>query len=131
MEELKKKLRSTKCRIKTREGVIAAARKAIGDASRWIDFELKEDEIHRYKQTTRGRPSREKEYRKETRITFRVEWKLRDQNIAFDGKCDGIFPLITNTDLSASDLLNKYKIQPRLEKRHQQLKSVYEITPVS
>lgn len=131
MDDLKKRLQSPKCRIKTREGVIAAARKAIGDAGRWIDFELKEDEIQRYKQTTRGRPSKEKEYRKETRIRFRVEWKLREQNIAFDGKCDGIFPLITNTDLSASELLDKYKIQPRLEKRHQQLKSVYEITPVS
>ncbi|MHB1493337.1 MAG: IS1634 family transposase [Thermoplasmataceae archaeon] len=131
MDELKKRLQSPKCRIKTREGAIAAARKAIGDAGRWIDFELKEDEIKRYKQTTRGRPSRDKEYRRVTRITFSVEWKLRDQNIAFDEKCDGIFPLITNTDLSASDLLNKYKIQSRLEKRHQQLKSVYEITPVS
>ena len=114
MEDLKKRLQSPKCRIKTREGVIAAARKAIGDAGRWIDFELKEDEIQRYRQTTRGRPSKKKEYRKETRIRFRVKWKLREQNIAFDGKCDGIFPLITNTDLSASDLLDKYKIQPRL-----------------
>ena len=77
MEELKKRLQSPKCRIKTREGVIAAARKAIGDAGKWIDFELKEDEIQRYKQTTRGRPSRDKEYRSVTRNTFRVEWKLR------------------------------------------------------
>ncbi|EQD75382.1 Transposase-like protein, partial [mine drainage metagenome] len=124
LDDLKKRLQSPKCRIRTHEGVISAARKAIGNAGRWIDFVLKTEEVHKYGKTGRGRPSKDTEFRRETKIVFNIEWKLRDQNIAFDGKCDGIFPLITNTDLSATDLLNKYKIQPRLEKRHQQLKTV-------
>jgi transposase len=42
---------------------------------------------------------------------------------------DGIFPLVTNTDLSAVDVLKKYKYQPHLEKRHFLCKSVLEVCP--
>lgn len=45
-------------------------------------------------------------------------------------KVDGIFPLITNLDLDAADVLSRYKYQPMLEKRHEQMKSVYRIMPV-
>jgi transposase len=42
-----------------------------------------------------------------------------------------MFSLITNrNDLSCRDVLEKYKYQPRLEKRHEQLKTVYNVTPV-
>jgi len=43
---------------------------------------------------------------------------------------DGVFPYVTNTDLSALETLNKYKYQPRLEKRRFLGKSVLEISPV-
>jgi transposase len=43
---------------------------------------------------------------------------------------DGTFPLVTNTDLSALAVLQKYKYQPHLEKRHCVNKSVLEIAPV-
>ena len=43
---------------------------------------------------------------------------------------DGTFPLVTNTDLSALAVLQKYKYQPHLEKRHCLNKSVLEIAPV-
>ena len=43
---------------------------------------------------------------------------------------DGVFPYITNTDLSALETLKKYKYQPHLEKRHFLGKSVLEISPV-
>jgi transposase len=42
---------------------------------------------------------------------------------------DGIFPLVTNTDLPAAEVLKKYKYQPHLEKRHFLNKSVLEIAP--
>ena len=46
-------------------------------------------------------------------------------------RSDGIFPLITNCrDLKASDILVKYKHQPMLEKRHEQLKTEYNVMPV-
>lgn len=43
---------------------------------------------------------------------------------------DGTFPLLTNTALSALEVLHKYKYQPHLEKRHFLSKSVLAISPV-
>jgi len=43
---------------------------------------------------------------------------------------DGTFPLVTNTQLSPLEVLQKYKYQPHLEKRHCLNKSVLEISPV-
>ncbi|MEJ2528218.1 MAG: hypothetical protein P8Y49_09145, partial [Sulfurovaceae bacterium] len=43
---------------------------------------------------------------------------------------DGIFPLITNTALDASEVLRKYKSQPFLEKRMYTKKTVLEVAPV-
>ena len=45
-------------------------------------------------------------------------------------RTDGIFPLVTNTDLAPVDVLKKYKEQPYLEKRFNTLKSITEIAPV-
>jgi transposase len=50
-----------------------------------------------------------------------------------DAATDGMFPLITNIeakDLSMGEILEKYKFQPYIEKRHQQFKSVFEAAPV-
>lgn len=54
-----------------------------------------------------------------------------EENIDFDETCDGIFPMITNDrNLSPKDILAMYKYQPHVEKRHEQLKSVYAVAPV-
>ena len=51
--------------------------------------------------------------------------------IQADARVDGLFPLITNDKtLTAKDVLTKYKYQPNLEKRNEQLKSVYHVMPV-
>ncbi len=45
--------------------------------------------------------------------------------------CDGLFPLMTNEEkLSLKEALLKYKYQPFVEKRHEQLKSVFGVTPM-
>jgi len=42
-----------------------------------------------------------------------------------------MFPLITNCDdISLKEILEIYKYQPKLEKRHEQFKTVYGIAPV-
>lgn len=50
--------------------------------------------------------------------------------IAGSRAMDGAFPLVTNTSLSALEVLQKYKYQPHLEKRHFLHKSVLQICPV-
>ncbi|MBC2700538.1 MAG: hypothetical protein HF976_03845 [ANME-2 cluster archaeon] len=48
-----------------------------------------------------------------------------------DACSDGMFPLITNCeDISLKEILEKYKYQPKLEKRHEQFKTVYGVAPV-
>lgn len=42
-----------------------------------------------------------------------------------------MFPLLTNDEnLPAAGVLEKYKYQPQLEKRHEQLKTVRAVAPV-
>jgi hypothetical protein len=51
--------------------------------------------------------------------------------VAADALCDGLFPLVTNDEaLGLEEALAKYKYQPFVEKRHEQLKSVFGVAPV-
>ena len=53
------------------------------------------------------------------------------QVIRRDALADGLFPLITNSEsLSLSEVLDKYKYQPFLEKRFEQLKNTLNAAPV-
>lgn len=62
---------------------------------------------------------------------FSVSAKTSQEVIAQDSHSDGMFPLITNcNDLSKAKILEAYKFQPHLEKRHEQLKSVEDVAPV-
>ena len=63
------------------------------------------------------------------RIVFVV--KEDGDAIAADALADGLFPLITNSkSLTLAEVVEKYKYQPFLEKRNQQLKSVLNVAPV-
>ena len=63
-------------------------------------------------------------------LPHRIEWELNEQALAEASRTDGIFPLITNTELEASEVLRKYKNQPFLEKRMYTKKTVLEVAPV-
>ena len=131
LERLETKLRSPGCRLHTRDDVDKAAGDAVGNGSRWVGFSITESDREIRKQLSRGRPSKSTEYRIITKKRFHVEWKPMEDNIDFDEACDGIFPLITNDlELSLKDVLAMYKYQPHVEKRHEQLKSVYAVAPV-
>jgi transposase len=62
---------------------------------------------------------------------YHVTWAPIPEKIEFDAKSDGMYPLITNCEeLPLGDILAKYKFQPRLEKRHEQFKTVYGVMPM-
>jgi hypothetical protein len=44
-------------------------------------------------------------------FTYRLQWALNDQALLDASKTDGLFPLVTNTDLAAAEVLRKYKTQ--------------------
>lgn len=61
---------------------------------------------------------------------FRITREPVRENIAYDEKCDGIFPLITSIPLTPEEVLQNYKYQPMLEKRYEQTESDYSIMPL-
>jgi transposase len=133
LEAFRARLRGPRCRYKRRGAVVAAAAQLVEDAgaARWIGLEVREQAAPIFRQERRGRPGQATRYLRRQRLRFDVEWSATAATIEYDARCDGIFPLITNDrDLSLAEILTAYKYQPRLEKRHEQLKSVYAVAPV-
>jgi len=69
-------------------------------------------------------------YKNKWEFKYGLQWELNEQAVVEESKTDGVFPLVTNTDLKASDVLRKYKNQPFLEKRMYTKKTVLEVAPV-
>jgi transposase len=69
--------------------------------------------------------------RRTLRARFALSWQLDHQALAREAAADGCYALITNDRaLTDADILSAYRYQPNLEKRHHQLKSVQDATPV-
>jgi len=133
IEVLQKKLQGARCRLKVRERVQEAAEKLLRDSGgqRWVRAEIQERCEPVYRQEKRGRPGPTTRYLRRQRPRFSVTARVRTELVSSDAHSDGMFPLITNCrEMSLKAILQAYKFQPRLEKRHEQLKSVQQVTPV-
>lgn len=133
LKGLQKRLQSNRCRLKTKQAVSNEAEKIVEetDANRWIDPNVVEKIEITHKQEKRGRPGPNTRYIAIGRTRFQVNWEINNSNVKADACSDGMFPLITNCDdISLKEILKKYKYQPKLEKRHEQFKTVYGIAPV-
>jgi transposase len=92
-----------------------------------IDHEVEEE----FRQVGPGRPGPDTEYRRVEHRRYCVRWEEDGEALAREGRCDGLFPLMTNDEgLGLQEALRKYKYQPFVEKRHEQLKSVFGVAPV-
>jgi len=133
LKGLQKRLQSNRCRLKTKETVSSEAEKIVENvgANRWVDPDIVETIETTHKQEKRGRPGPNTKYMAVKRTHFQVNWEINNSNVKADACSDGMFPLITNCDdISLKEILEKYKYQPKLEKRHEQFKTVYGIAPV-
>jgi transposase len=99
-------------------------------AKEFIQFEIQSKEEVDFVQTRRGRVCPESRYKRVARLIPIISARQNPEAIARAQTMDGVFPLATNTELSALEVLKKYKYQPYLEKRHFLNKSVLEISPV-
>ena len=62
---------------------------------------------------------------------FTVSFNVRSDVVSADAKSDGTFPLLTNDCvMTPAEVLNAYKYQPNLERRHAQLKGHQLVAPV-
>ena len=134
LEQLRVRINSPKSRLKTQQKIEIAAAAILTETQtdRWIATTVKVVEEHHYNQASAGRPSENTKYVRKTKKRFELHWQSKTETLHYDDRTDGIFPLILNDEkLSLRDALLAYKRQPALEKRHEQLKTVFEVMPVN
>ncbi len=133
IDALQSRIESPKSRLKTRVAVEQAATAALAEAraARYVEFSVTESTEVSFLQERRGRPGEATRYRKSEKPVFRVEAKVRAENVAYDALTDGCFPLITNDrEMTPAEVLAAYRYQPNLERRHHMLKGPQEVAPV-
>ena len=133
IERLQTKLQGQRCRLRIRERVEETAEKILKQcgAERWVRVEIAERKDPVYRQEKRGRPGGNTKYLRKERLRFSVAARVKEEVIIADERSDGMFPLVTNCrNLLCKEILEAYKFQPKLEKRHEQLKSVQDLAPV-
>lgn len=98
---------------------------------RYLRVRLKKHERHQFRQAGPGRPGPRTIFHRKTRYVWIPEWNTDEAAIAYDHRTDGMYPLLTNDrKLTPKEVLEAHKRQPALEKRFEQLKSVFAIAPV-
>jgi transposase len=133
LNDLRERLQGPRTRLRERTKVEQALAEVLAEteASSWLLVEIEEQEEETFRQATRGRPSEQTKYLKETRLRFTLTWKLNLEAISEAEREDGVFPLLTNDrKLSATEVLQAYKRQPMLEKRFSQFKTDFAVAPV-
>ncbi len=123
-----------------RRGVFATAEEARTVGQRildeeqvqdWLRIEVDEEVQERFTQARAGRPGPNTTYRRVEDKQYRIRLEEDGQALKREALCDGLFPLMTNDkSLSLAEALGKYKYQPFVEKRHEQLKTVFGVAPV-
>ncbi len=97
----------------------------------WLKVTVEEVVQVEHVQVGPGRPGPGTLYKQVQVKTYKIRAENNEEALRRAARCDGLFPLITNDkDLSLKEALAKYKYQPYSEKRHQQLKSVFDVRPV-
>jgi transposase len=133
LDDLQRRLQSPKTRFRTRRKVEEALEKvlAASTVSDFVRVEIEEHEKETFKQTSRGRPSKNTQYTRRVETRYRLVVKPNTDAVLKATQSDGKFPLITNQDdMSAEEVLQAYKRQPLVEKRFSQFKHDFEVAPV-
>lgn len=133
LDGLNERLRSKRSRLRTEEAVRNEVRKILSarNAERWIQVDIQPETHEHFKQETPGRPGPNTRYVRTESTRYTLSWRENTDQLQYDHNTDGIFPLVSNDHrLSPKQMLLAYKQQPRLEKRFEQLKTVYAVMPV-
>jgi transposase len=120
-------------RFATREDALRAGRRIVDEegAGRWLRADADGELTEHHKQAGPGRPCRETVYRKVEDWSYQVILVEDADAVKRDAACDGVFPLMTNDEaLTPQEAWRKYKDQPFVEKRHEQMKAVFGVAPM-
>ena len=133
LEELALKLAGPKPRLRAKHEIHARI-DAILSGNRvtpYLRVKLEKTEVHAFKQTKRGRPGPNTEYKRVTKSGWRLAWAVDDAAITTAHASDGRYPLLCNDRaLEPEQVLDAHKRQPAIEKRFEQAKDVLDIAPV-
>jgi len=133
LSKLRQKLTGSRPRIKTK---FAANQKVQAILSHFrvkefVKVKVLEYEDPEYKQETPGRPGPETRYLREVHQRITIRFEVDEEAVQKEKKSDGMYPLLTNDKtLTPRQVLEAHKRQPKIERRFQDLKSVFEIAPV-
>ena len=96
-----------------------------------IGYEIHRKLQYKIRHTKAGRPGTADVGTTVGNEYFSFSFHLNDTRIRQEALTDGVFPLITNVkNHTPKNILEIYKYQPFLEKRHSQLKTYQEVAPV-
>lgn len=133
LTDLRAKLRGPKTRFRDRKKVATAVEDILASRSAgdYLQVEIHEHEEEAFRQTTRGRPSKNTKYTRTVVTRFDLCWQLNNEQLTRAAAGDGVFPLLTNIpDWQSAEVLKVYKRQPMIEKRFSQLKTDFCVAPV-
>jgi transposase len=116
--------------LKTKEQIDNAIKKICKGSISLLNIEIVEEKEIERVQVGRGKPGPNTKYIEKERSFYRIVYSRNEEAIAKKTRTDGLFPLITNTELESREVLRKYKKQPYLEKRMNTTKSILEVAPV-
>jgi transposase len=119
--------------LHTFEQVSETVQKALREhqVQSWIKPQITVVEKDHFVQASPGRPGPATTYLCYKEQHPKLHWQYNNEALLEQARTDGLFPLTTNDEsLSMRQVLEAYKHQPALEKRHEQFKSVLEVRPV-
>jgi transposase len=133
LDSLKKKIgkRSLRTKQEISQAVISVLKS--NNSEKWFSWHVISEDVTEFKQKGKGRPGKNTQYVQHVKTQHSFVAMPNEEAIQNEAKFDGIFPLITNipgTELDLREILVKYKYQPFIEKRFEQLKTVFDATPL-
>ncbi len=133
LEALSVKLCAPHCRLTNVVAVESAVERALehSSAARYFSTHVEEVPQESFRQAKRGRPGPATHYVKRVTKRFTLSFNVRSDVVSAEAKSDGTFALLTNDSvMTPAEVLNAYKYQPNLERRHAQLKGHQLVAPV-
>jgi len=128
LEELSLKL--NKCRLKTEKQIKAAVEKICKKSDNLVSVKIKSTRKQVKVRIAPGSKHKVANFKNTWSFTYELVYEENIDAIKKAENCDGLFPLVTNTDLTPKEVLQAYKRQIFLEKRMYTKKSILEVAPV-
>jgi transposase len=128
LDELSLKL--NKRRLKTKKQIQAAVDKICKKSNDLISVEIKSTRKQVKVRIAPGSKNKVSNFKNTWSFTFELIYEKNIYGIKKAEKCDGLFPLVTNTDFTPKEVLKAYKRQIFLEKRMYTKKSILQVAPV-